>query len=314
VSGMQDRDPFGVPITRRSVVRGGLGAAGLFVAAPFLAACGGDEGGGGGGGGGALGELRDQGVARMGVPDALPSAAVQNGKAVGVFPEVGTLVMKELGVNRIEPVQMQFGSQVPALVAKRIDMAAGGLYYTGERCQAIEFANTSLAYLESLAVAKGNPHNIQTYDDIAKGGHTVGLVAGSFELELAKEAGVKPNKVQRYPDVAAIYEALKAGRIQAGGYDNVTIEYFAALPQHRDAIDAAPGFDPVDEGTPASGVAGMGLQKGATDLRDAFNETQAKLFEQGRLDDIYTKWEVPEENVKLTRESPPAAELCKTAS
>jgi polar amino acid transport system substrate-binding protein len=323
VRGMEDRDPLDAPMTRRSVVRGGLGAVALFVGSPLLTACGDDDGGGGsggggsgggGGGGGALQKLRDQGSARMGVTETLPSSGFENGKGVGVFPEIGEIVMKEIGVGRIEPVQMQFGAQVPALVAKRIDMAAGGLYYTDERCKAIEFSNTQLAYLESLAVAKGNPLKLKTYEDIAKGGHKVGLVAGTFEIELAKQGGVEDANIQRYPDIAAMFEALKAERVQAGGYDNVTIEYFAELPQYSGDVDAAPGFDPVEDDQPSSGVAGMGLQKGATDLRDAFNEAQAKLFEQGRFDDIYAKWKVPEENVRLTREARPAHELCAAAA
>lgn len=306
------RDPVTALMTRRSVVRGGISGLALMAASPLLAACGGDDGGGGGGG--ALQTLRDEGVARMGVTETLPSSGFENGRGVAIFPEMGEMILKDLGIERVEYVNMQFGAQIPSLVARRIDLAAGGLYYTDERCKAIAFGNAQLAYLEGLAVKKGNPKNLRTYKDIATGGHDVGVVTGSFEIELAKEAGVKETKIQRFPDIAAMYEGLKAGRVDACGYDNVTISYFAELPQYSDAIAAAEPFDPVEDDQPSSGIAGMGFQKGATDLRDAYNQSLAKLLEQGAFDELYTKWKVPERNVELTRTAPDAAQLCQAAA
>jgi polar amino acid transport system substrate-binding protein len=315
MSPSNESDPLGGTMSRRSVLRGGVGGLAVFAAGPLLAACGGDSGGGGGGGGGggALAQLRKKGVARMGVTETLPSSGVRGGKGVAVFPEMGTMILDDLGI-KVEYVPMQFGAQVPSLAAKRIDLAAGGLYYTDERCKAIEFGNAQLAYLEGLAVAAGNPEGIRDYGDIAKKNLKVGLVTGSFELDLAKKAGVKDSNIQRFPDIAAMYEGLKAGRVQACGYDNVTISYFAELEQYRDQIDAAEPFDPVDDGQPSSGIAGMGFQKGATDLRDAYNESMAKLFEKGAFDEIYNKWSVPESNQQLTRSAPKAADLCTAAA
>jgi polar amino acid transport system substrate-binding protein len=313
---MDDRDPVGVPLTRRSVVRGGLGGFALMAAGPLLAACGGDDegGGGGGGGGGALQSLRESGVARMGVTETLPSSGFENGRGIAIFPEMGAMILKDIGIERVQYVNMQFGAQIPSLVARRIDLAAGGLYYTDERCQAIEFGDAQLAYLEGLAVRKGNPENLRTYEDIARGGHRVGLVSGSFEIELATEAGVEKSNQQLFPDIAAMYEGLKAGRVDACGYDNVTISYFAELPQFSDAIEAAEPFDPVEDDQPSSGIAGMAFQKGATDLRDAYNESMAKRFEQGAFDELYRRWKVPERNITLTREAPSAADLCAAAA
>lgn len=315
---MHDRDPFSALMSRRSVVRGGVGGLVLMVAAPILAACGGNEESGGGsgegGGGGALQTLRDRGVARMAITETLPSSGIENGQGVGVFPEMGAMILKDIGIERVEYVPMQFGAQIPALAADRVDLAAGGLYVTDERCQAIEFSNAQLAYLEGLAVRSGNPENLQTYEDVARGGHEIGLLSGSFELELAEEAGVENSQIQRFPDIAAMFEALKAGRVVAAGYDNVTVSYFAELPQYSDEIDAAEPFDPVEDDQPSSGIAGMGFQQGATDLVEAYNESMTRLFEEGAFDEIYSKWNVPERNVELTREAPTAEALCQAAA
>lgn len=299
-------------VTRRSLLRSGLGGFAIFAAAPIIAGCGGNSAGGSGGAG-ALAKLRKSGVARMAVTETLPSSGFQGGKGVAVFPEIGARVLKEIGIPKVEYVNMQFGAQIPSLRADRVDLAAGGLYMTAQRCAAISFSDPELAYLEGLAVPKGNPKNIKGYAEIAKNGYQLGVVTGSFEIDLAKGAKVSDSKVQHYPDIPAMYDGLKAGRVDVVAYDNVTISYFAAQPQYRDAIEAAPPFDPVDDGLPSSGVAGMGFQKGATDLRDAFNKAQADLFAAGEFDAIYEKWSVPPENVRLTKESPKAAELCKAA-
>jgi polar amino acid transport system substrate-binding protein len=303
-------------LTRRSVLKNGVGGLAVFAAGPIFAACGSSSGsaaGEGAAGGSALETLRKRGVARMAVTETLPSSGFQNGQGVAVFPEVGARVLKELGIPKVEAVNMQFGAQIPSLKADRVDLAAGGLYMTAERCAAISFSDPELAYLEGLAVPKGNPKGIATYADIAKQGHKLGVVTGSFEIDLAKESKVSDGKVQRYPDIPAMYDALKAGRVDVVAYDNVTIAYFAAQPQYASDVEAVTPFDPIDDGLPSSGVAGMGFQKDATDLRDAFNEVQAKLFAAGALDDIYAKWNVPAENVKLTKSSPSAAKLCAPA-
>lgn len=301
-------------MTRRSVLRRGIGGLAVVAAGPIIAGCGGgsaSSGGGGGGGGGALDKLRKAGVARMAVTETLPSSGFQNGKGVAVFPEIGAMVMKELGVPKIQYVNVQFGAQIPGLVADRVDMAAGGLYLTAERCNAISLSDTLLAYLEGLAVRKGNPKGIVDYKSIAQNNLKLGLVTGSFENDLAKQFGVKTSQIQLYPDIPAMYEALKAGRVDAVGYDSITIAYFATEPQYSGAVEAVKPFDPVNDGLPSSGIAGMGFQKDATDLTDAFNKKADAMLKAGAFDAIYKKWRVPEIDVKLTKSSPTTAAYCK---
>lgn len=305
-------DPTSHALTRRSVLRRGVGGLAALAAGPVIAACGGSgASGGGGGGGGALAKLRKAGVARMAVTETLPSSGYQNGKGVAVFPEIGAMVMKELGVPKIQYVNVQFGAQIPGLVADRVDMAAGGLYLTAERCNAISLSDTLLAYLEGLAVAKGNPKGVVDYKTIAQKKLRLGLVTGSFENDLAKSFGVTASQIQLYPDIPAMYEALKAGRVDACGYDSITIAYFATEPQYSSAVEAIKPFDPVKDGLPSSGIAGMGFQKNATDLTAAFNKTANKMLQEGAFDQIYTKWRVPEIDVRLTKSSPTTAKYCK---
>src|ERR1051325_9210749 len=75
-------------MSRRTVLRAGLGALTLAAAPSVLAACGGGEDGGGGtgtsGGSDPLAAYKQNG-ARLGVAEVLPSASVDGGQAVGIF-------------------------------------------------------------------------------------------------------------------------------------------------------------------------------------------------------------------------------------
>src|SRR5215211_4064077 len=207
-------------MTRRSVLRAGIGAVGLAAAPSLLAACGGGEETG------ALKDLRKAGVVRMGTPSNMPSSGIQGGRAIGIFPEMGALIYKELGVPKVRPVDMEFGAQIPSLQAGRIDAGAGGLYVLPERCRAVTFSDPLLGYLEGMAVPRGNPEGIRTYEDVAKKGLTFGVLSATAEIPLGKAAGIPDDKFQKYPDLPAMMDALKAGRIDAASFDSITIGYF----------------------------------------------------------------------------------------
>lgn len=299
------------PLTRRSVLRAGFGGMAL-AALPsgLLAACGGDDGDGGGGDGGGSGseeldKIIEAGVVRLGVSETLPTSAYDGpNKISGIFPEMAELVFKELGVEKAEAQVMDFGALIPSLQAGRIDVACGGMYVFKDRCEVVEFSEPIFTYLEAMAVPKGNPNNIRTYEDVAEQELNLGVIAGSAEIPLAQEAGVSPSKMQKYPDIPSLLDAVKAGRVDAGAYDNVTIAYFVALPAYSDLESTEP-YAPEGEGSAVS----QAFQKGATSLAKAYNDAQAKLVEEGAFDPIFEKWHVPEVNIGV-EEGKTLADFC----
>jgi len=279
-------------MTRRSVLRAGIGAVGLAAAPSLLAACGGGEETG------ALKDLRKAGVVRMGTPSNMPSSGIQGGRAIGIFPEMGALIYKELGVPKVRPVDMEFGAQIPSLQAGRIDAGAGGLYVLPERCRAVTFSDPLLGYLEGMAVPRGNPEGIRTYEDVAKKGLTFGVLSATAEIPLGKAAGIPDDKFQKYPDLPAMMDALKAGRIDAASFDSITIGYFVDLPANRDRLEATPPYAPKNEqGKRTISFASMGFPKGQEDLAKEFNKAAKRLRDQGAFDPIFKKWKVPRESV-----------------
>jgi polar amino acid transport system substrate-binding protein len=276
-------------MTRRRILKAGLSAATAVAASPVLAACGSASSGGGG-----LDSLRKNG-AKIGLAASPPESAVKGGEAVGVFPEIAMMVGRNLGITKFTPVMTDFSGVIPGVQAGRVDFACPGLYITPQRCNAVLFTNPQVSYFEAMAVRQGNPHNIRTYKDVAKAGLHLGVVVGAFEADLAKKEGVSPSNIQSFPDVPSMLDALKAGRIDAGGYDNVTIAYFLKLAPYQGLSETVP-YLPAGKNS-----AGIGLSKNAKDLQTAFNKEQAKLFSQNAFAPIFQKWGVPTSSVKLAQ-------------
>ncbi|HWE14066.1 MAG TPA: transporter substrate-binding domain-containing protein [Solirubrobacteraceae bacterium] len=290
------------PRTRRHVLKAGFGAAAAVAASPLLAACGSSSSSSGGG----LDALRKNG-AKVGIAAEPPESEISGGQAVGVFPEIAMMVCRKLGITKFTPVLTDFSGVIPGVQAGRVDLACPGLYITPERCSAILFTNPQVAYYEAMAVKAGNPHNIRTYKDVAKGGLRLGVVTGSFEPQLAAKEGVSSGKIQTFPDVPSMLDALNVGRIDAGGYDNVTIAYFLKKATYQGLSETEP-YLPAGKNS-----AGIGLSKQAKDLQTAFNKEQSKLFAQNAFDPIYKKWGVPESSTKLAQ-SQTWQQFCKASA
>jgi polar amino acid transport system substrate-binding protein len=258
-----------------------------------------------GGGNNALTTFQEKEV-RVGIADVPPSAGLEGGKAVGVYPEVTEKVLRAVGVTQFTPVLGEFGALIPSLQSDRIDVAAGGLYITPERCRAVAFSNPIVAYGEAMIVKPGNPHGIRTYEDVAAKDLRVGLVSGSSELALAESEGVADSQVQKYATLADMLDALKAGRIDAAGYDDVTINYYLArVPQYK-SLESTKSYYPY--GLDGGGAA-LAFVKGSDEIVKRFNTELAKMLASGALKPIFSRWGVSQENVDLAAKMS-TAKLC----
>jgi polar amino acid transport system substrate-binding protein len=268
----------GNQVSRRLLLRGGLVAA----AAPLLAACGGN---GSGAGGGALERLRKDG-AKFGVSAGLPSCGVENGKAVGIFPEVAETVLKRLGVNKVEPVLTSFDGIIPGLQAGRVDLALPGLYITDVRCKAILFSHPVIRYGDALVVRHGNPRNFKTMEEVAKTDAKVGTIAGSTGAANLKELGIPENRQVIFPDLPSILDAMKAGRVDVSGSDAIALGYLLKQGSLSNDLELVP--------LPTAKFSGaIGFAQKATDLQTAFNDELRKAQADGALTPIFQKWNVP---------------------
>lgn len=298
-------------VTRRRLLRSGLGAAAAAAASPLLAACGSSGSSGSSGTSSvssAVGEtverLRSDG-AKLGVTAGPPSCGVEGGKAIGIFPEVAEAVLQRLGVDKFTPVLTSFDGIIPGLQAGRVDLALPGLYITAERCKTVLFSHPVIRYGDALVVPHGNPDNIKTMRDVAESDAKVGTIQGSVGPESLKQQGIPTSRQVLFPDLLSILDGLKAGRVDVAGSDAIGLAYLLGLGPYKDKLSLIP----LDT---AKFSGAIGFAKNATDLQTAFNEELRKAQAEGALAPIYEKWHVPKDALegveKLTWE-----EQCRIA-
>lgn len=287
-------DLDGPPVTRRRLLRAGIGTLAAATASPLIAACGStvksstSTKSSSSGGKGELASFRENGV-RLGTTELPPFVEMKGGKATGFFVEIPELVLKKLGVTKFTSVAGEFGAAIPGLQAGRLDIACVGLYMTEARCKAIRFSDPIIDDFEAFVVAKGNPLKLETFADVMKTKARLGLVNGSFGVELAAKEKVPSSQIQHYPELTSSLDALKAGRVDAVIWDIVTMGYYLTLPPYKDFT--------VSEPLVAAGKYGVGLgfKQNATELQTAFNTEMVKLSKEGAFTSIFNKWGVPKE-------------------
>jgi polar amino acid transport system substrate-binding protein len=140
------------------------------------------------------------------------------GALKGMRVELGDAVAKELGLTP-EYVRIEFAAMVPGLAAKRWDMINTGIFWTEERSKLMYMVPYELAAI-SFLVARGNPLNIQKWEDLA--GKAVSVELGGIEErrtrevdEMLKKAGLAGITIRTFNNFAESFQALRAGQVQA---------------------------------------------------------------------------------------------------
>jgi len=192
----------------------------LVCASLLLALAGCDDGGQPEAGQGTLQRIQSGGVVRLGFANEAPYAYLdrQSGRLTGEAPEIARVILKRMGIERVEGVLTEWGALIPGLKAGRFDIIAAGMYITPKRCREIAFTNPTYSIGEAFMVAAGNPEGLHGYDDIAaREDLRLGVVAGTVELGYAEALSVPRARIALLPDNPSAPAALNAGRTPARG-------------------------------------------------------------------------------------------------
>jgi polar amino acid transport system substrate-binding protein len=228
---------------------------------------------------GTLEKLQEQGYATVAVANEPPYSDIRgDGYVTGAAPDVARAVMAKLGVPEIKASIVPYGSMIPALMARRVDMATSGLYIKPKRCESIIYSEPDLCGAEAFAVAKGNPHGVLTYEDIGKNPElTMTTCAGCAEEAYALERGVKPEQIKVFTDPPSGIKMLQQGRVNVFALSGLGTADL--LKKTND-----PNIElvmPV-KGVPM-GCAGAAFNADDKDFRDAYDEALAELKSSGEF-------------------------------
>jgi polar amino acid transport system substrate-binding protein len=268
----------------------------------LLAACGGNNNNSSSGGSGGSSGLTDLGK-------QLP-ASIQQSKQLRVgsdvayapveFFKVGTqdvqgidwdlaqAMAKKLGIT-VSFANTTFDGIIPALKAKRFDVIMSAMSDTPERQKQVDFIDYFNAGT-SILVKKGNPHGIQSLDDLC--GKTIALQKGTTQVDVATEQQGKCQAAGKPKINVLTYDKDTDAQLQVrGGRAVADMNDFPVAAYAAQTIGGGKDFEVVGEQIQA-GPYGIGVRKDDTQLRNALQAALKAVIADGTYDQILQKWNV----------------------
>jgi polar amino acid transport system substrate-binding protein len=241
-----------------------------------------------------LEKIKSTGTIRLGFTNEAPFAyATPSGELTGVVIEVLHQIFDRMGVKDFDGGLTSFGGLIPGLRAGRFDLITSSIYIKPDRCKQVAFAEPLYVLGDGVAVKKGNPRGIHSYQDVAKDSsiklaYTVG---GTGITDNAKAMGVHPDQLIPVPDDPSGYAAVRAGRVD--GYANPA----SILQSELDALGpdaglerASPFTQPVVDGKPSYGFASFAVRLEDQDLLAEINKHLAELRSTPEFTAIMAKY------------------------
>jgi polar amino acid transport system substrate-binding protein len=232
--------------------------------------------------GSTLERARREGSIRIGFADEAPFAFfdTQRNRATGEAPEVARVILRRLGIQKVEGVLTEFGSLISGLQAGRFDLIAAGMYILPQRCERIVFSNPTYAVRQAFIVKQGNPLGLHGYGDVARHPDAkLGVVAGAVERGYARALGIPDERLIVFPSAANALAGVEAGRVDAYAATALTVRDLLGKTEVGNTwVERAEPFrQPVIDGKPAIGYGGFGFRRSDADLVEAFNR-ELKTF------------------------------------
>jgi polar amino acid transport system substrate-binding protein len=175
-----------------------------------------------------------------------------NGNVIGMRIELGNDIAAKLCLKP-EWVNVTFDAMIPGVQSGRWDMINTGMFYTVARAQVVKLVPYEVQGV-AISVAKGNPKNIHTTDDLS--GKVIAVEAPGYEYDTLtgintqlKSSGKAPMDIRTFNTTAEAYQALQAGQVQGVAIVGAVVTYYSQQGQFSTAIsnmNPAPlafGFD-----------------------------------------------------------------------
>lgn len=222
-----------------------------------------------------------------------------SGKIVGMRIDLGNEIAKTLCLKP-KFVNIPFDAQIPGVQSGRWDMIDTGMFYTAERAKTIKLVPYEVQGV-SVSVAKGNPKDVHSEDDLS--GRTIAVEAPGYEFDTLtalnaklKAAGRKQLSIRTFQTNAEAYQALAAGQADGVAIVESVTTYYQKDGRFETAVK---GMNPAP--------LALGFSKGPT--ADAVAGALTKLQQNGFLPELFKKYNVTPYTgaLKVTTGTIPAA-------
>lgn len=210
----------------------------------------------------------------------------------GIDWEINVAALNWMGITEIRYEVMPWESLIPSLLSGRIDVLAANIHETPDRLKVISFTGPAWWYGPAVIVQKGNPENIQSYDDLK--GRRVGAISGSAADEYLRRIGAE---VVPFKTDLEEFTSVHQGRVAVILEDDVK---FAEYMKHNpDANLEALNIDAPLDLIFGYGYdyARYGLRKEDCTLRAAYTRALAELRGDGTVSRILRNWGLTDRNL-----------------
>ncbi|MGD9985195.1 transporter substrate-binding domain-containing protein [Pseudonocardia sp.] len=202
-------------LTRRRLLVA-LGATGASLLAGGAAGCGRSDAP-------TLQRIRESGVARVAIAGEQPYGfSDASGRVTGESPEVARLVLRAVGVDGIEAVQVPFDRLLDILVAGHVDLVAAGMTISPDRCARVAFSRPDFVAQPAFLVRRGNPGRLRSFADV-RGRVRLGVLGGSAEQGWATASGVPADALTAFDGQSSLVRAVADERVDAAALTRISL-------------------------------------------------------------------------------------------
>ncbi|SFF36601.1 amino acid ABC transporter substrate-binding protein, PAAT family [Actinacidiphila alni] len=223
-----------------------------------------------------------------------PMEQTEGGKIVGIDPDIGDALSKQLGVT-FKFTNGKFDGLITSLSTGRSDIVMSAMSDTKARQEGLDDKGKKIGkgvdfvdyYTSgsSLLVKKGNPKGIKTLADVC--GQTVAVQRGTIYEDAFKKqktaCGSKGLTIQPFDTDSEAQTRVKAGGAVADLNDTPVAAYIAQKSGNGNDFEVA--------GSPAdAGPFGIAVSKDNAQLRDALKAAMDAIIADGTYAKVLQKW------------------------
>lgn len=171
------------------------------------------------------------------------------GRVTGCDVELARHVFSQLGIEKFEPVEVEFSELLPGVAGGRWRMTTG-LFGMKERCELASFSRPIWALPDGFLVRHGNPLHLCGYASVATTeGTRLAVIRDQFQHRSAVEFGIPDERIKVFETYKQAAKAVRHGQVDA--YASVGRAHSGFIEQNPDwkvelvvvpAVEKPPAF------------------------------------------------------------------------
>lgn len=206
-----------------------------------------------------------------------PFESMEGTKPVGFDVDLAQAIAKKMGL-KLGVISAEWDGIITGLEDGKYDIIMTAMPITEERKKQINFSDPYIDSDQSIVVVKGSPIKNQAgLKDKVVGVQSE--TTGQVEAEKIQQAGGL-KKIQKFPTVPQVFEALERGKVDAVIHDFPSSSYLS-MKNGKTTIVAK---------IPTNEKYGIGINKTNTTMLTDINKALQEVKDDGTYAVIYKKW------------------------